>query len=149
MRNVILQLISSKWMLRVIFNFQHFYWKKKQRKLNFGNGNHEYRCGVPKMSNCHKRNIFYNQIPFYINNYSFYSFKEHKYKLSDIIWFIREVNKSVCFLFLNTWTLNKKTWESRKTGLVGRQSTGLQQRSTEGQEPDWQMQRLCRINTRM
>jgi len=90
--------------------------------------------------NRHKRKIFYNQIPFYMNNYSFYSFKEHKYKLSEIIWFIREVNKSICFpFFLNTWTLNKKDCESRKTGPVGRQSTGLQQRWTEGQEPDWQM----------
>jgi hypothetical protein len=44
--------------------------------------------------------IFSNQIPFYMNNYSFYSFKEHKYKLSEIIWFIREVNKSICFPFL-------------------------------------------------
>ena len=49
--------------------------------------------------NRHKRNIFYDQIPFYMNNNSFYSFKEHKYKLSDIIWFIREVNKSICFFF--------------------------------------------------
>ena len=50
--------------------------------------------------NWHKRNIFYNRIPFCMNNHSFYSFKEHKYNLSDIIWFIREVNKSIWFFFL-------------------------------------------------
>jgi len=31
------------------FQFPAFLLKKKQSKLNFGNGNREYRCGVPKI----------------------------------------------------------------------------------------------------
>jgi len=56
--------------------------------------------GGAQNKNWHKRNIFYNQIPFYMNNNSFYSFKEQKYKLSVSFDLLVEVNKSHLLLFL-------------------------------------------------
>lgn len=134
-----------------LFSISSISIEKTQSKLNFGKGNHEYRCGVPKMRT--GTNVISSITKFHSTWTIILPIRSRNTNTSCQISFDlleRSISPFACFFFLNTLSLNKKKlWEreSRKTGLVGRQSTGLQQRSTEGQEPDWQMQRLCRINT--